>query len=371
MGDANTVVAPGSVDLNPLNAEDYERLGRIAMGSALAGYVMGAAGEEWTLHENRAALRRWALYPRVLRDVEPVDTKISLLGRELSMPLLPAPLAFLGIAHRDGEIAVARAANALGTAMCLSTFATISTAELAAAVPDARFWFQLYLLRDRGMTRALVQQALAAGAEALVITADAPRIGRRERDARSGFSIARDTPVPALEGLLSRSRDLSVAEIFELVDPSPTWVRAEEIFGLSDVPVLVKGILAPEDGRIACECGAAGVIVSNHGGRQLDGACASIDALAEVSELVGSRMPVLLDGGIRRGADVVKALALGAAAVLVGRPTFWALAARGEEGVRHLFGLLHDELELALALTGCGRPGDVEREHLRRTVAQV
>lgn len=360
-----TVVGSSSTEPGALSAEDYERLGRITVGSALAGYVAGGAGEEWTLRENRAALRRLSLCPRVLCDVGPIQTKTSLLGEDLAMPLLTAPLAFLGMAHRGGEPAVARAASALKTVMCLSTFATVSAAELVAAAPDTRFWFQLYPLRDRGMTRALVEQARAAGAGALLLTADAPRIGRRERDARSGFSIPPTTPIPALQGLMCQDRELSAAKIFELVDPAPTWRYAEEIIALADLPVLVKGVLAPQDGRIACECGAAGVVVSNHGGRQLDGVGASVDALADVVEAVDGHVPVLLDGGIRRGSDVVKALALGAAAVLVGRPIFWALAARGEAGVRHLLTLLEEELELALALVGCGGPDDVTRDHLR------
>lgn len=364
MGRPETRTPP--VDRLPLNANDYERLGRLATGAALAGYVAGGAGEEWTIEENRAALRRWSLRPRVLRDVAPVHTAVTLFGRELSMPLLLAPLAFLGMARRGDEIAAARAACTEGTAICLSTFATVSIAALARAVPQARPWFQLYLLRDRGLTAALVEQAAAAGADALLITVDAPRMGRRERDLRSGFSIPRTTPLPMLDGLSHGRGELSAAELFETVDPNPTWARLEEICALTDLPVLVKGVLAPEDGRIACELGAAGVVVSNHGGRQLDGAVASLDALPEVVESVGRRIPVLFDGGIRRGSDLVKALALGADAVLLGRPVFWALAARGEAGVSHLLALLRDELELTLALLGCGNVEEVGTEHVRR-----
>jgi 4-hydroxymandelate oxidase len=356
-------------DLNPLSAYDYERLGRIAVSSALASYVMGGADDEWTLRENHAALKRWSLCPQVMRDVEHVHTNVTLLGHELSMPLLVAPLAFLGMAHSAGETAAARAASAQGTAICLSTFATVSAAQLARGTPQSVFWFQLYLLRDHGMTKALVEQAVEAGASALLITVDAPRIGHRERDLRNGFSIPQATPIPVLEGLSPRQRALSAAELFRLVDPSPTWARVEEIFALTDRPVLVKGILAPKDGRTACEHGAAGVVVSNHGGRQLDGACASLDALPGVVEAVGGRAPVLVDGGMRRGSDVVKALALGAEAVLIGRPAFWALAARGEAGVAHLLALLRDELELALALMGCKHPHEVSPEHLRRAAA--
>jgi 4-hydroxymandelate oxidase len=350
----------------PLSAHDYERLGRIALNSALAGYVIGGADDEWTLRDNLAALKRWSLCPRVMADVEHVQTGVTLLGSTLSMPLLIAPLAFLGMARPAGEIAAARAASAQGTVMCLSTFATVSATQLACGAPKSKFWFQLYLLRDRGLTKALVEQAAAAPASALVITVDAPRIGYRERDLRNGFLIPPATPLPALEGLSRRRGELSAAEIFRLVDPAPTWARVEEVSALTELPVLVKGVLAPQDGRAACDHGAAGVIVSNHGGRQLDGARASLDALPEVVEAIDGRVPVLIDGGLRRGSDILKALALGAQAALIGRPAFWALAAGGEAGVAHLLCLLRNELELALALLGCKHPSEVSIEHLRR-----
>jgi 4-hydroxymandelate oxidase len=353
----------------PLNAHDYEQLGLSALNAGLAGYVLGGADDEWTVHENRAAAERWSLCPRVMVDVEHVQTAVTLFGAKLSMPLIVAPLAFLGMARPAGEVAVARAASAQGTLMCLSTFATVSALQLAGCAPKAPFWFQLYLLRDRGLTKALVEQAAAAGASAIVLTADAPRLGRRERDLRSGFSIPAGLPIPVLEGLSRRHRELSAAEMFELVDPGPTWKRAEEVCALTELPVLIKGVLSPRDAHAACEHGAAGVIVSNHGGRQLDGARASLDALPEVVEAVGGRARVLADGGLRRGSDVVKALALGAQATLIGRPVFWALGARGETGVAHLLALLRDELELALALLGCRDPREVGREHVRRAAA--
>lgn len=352
--------------VDPLNAHDYERLGRAALNSALDGYVIGGADDEWTLRENRAALQRWSLCPRVMVDVEHVQTAITMFGAEFSMPLVVAPMAFLGMARSEGEIAVARAASALGTVMCLSTFGTVSATQLARSMPESAFWFQLYLLRDRGLTKALVEQAVAAGATALLITVDAPRIGYRERDLRSGFSIPKAMPIPVLEGLSRRRRELSAAEMSRLIDPGPTWARAEEVIAHTELPVLVKGVLAPQDGKAACEHGAAGIIVSNHGGRQLDGASASLDALPDVVEAVGGSAPVLVDGGLRRGSDVVKALALGAEAVLIGRPAFWALASGGEAGVAHLLSLLRNELERALALLGCKHPREVGIEHLRR-----
>jgi len=352
----------------PLNALDYQRLGERALAASdprLAGYVGGGAGEELTLSANREAFDRWALCPRVMQGVERVDTGAQILGARLSMPVLVAPLAYLGLAAEDGETAAARAAASLGTAICVSLFTTASLGAVAAAGTGPAPWFQLYLLRDRSATRALAEQAAAAGAGALVVTVDAPRLGRRERDLRSGFTIPGDVSLPMLEAVPSRWREMSPAELFRLVDAGADWSRVAELAELAGLPLVVKGVLASADAQAACDHGAAAVIVSNHGGRQLDGARASLDALPEVVEGLRGRATVLLDGGVRRAADVVKALALGADAVLLGRPVFWALAARGEAGVAHLLGLLRDELELALALLGCAAPRDLRPEHLR------
>jgi isopentenyl diphosphate isomerase/L-lactate dehydrogenase-like FMN-dependent dehydrogenase len=331
----------------------------------LVGYVAGGSGDESTLRANRVAFGSWALSPRVMRGVERVDVSVEVLGARLSMPVLIAPLAYLGLGFQDGDMATARAASALGTVMCVSSFAGASVAEIAAAGPGPAPWFQLYPLRDRGLTRVMAEEAAAAGAKALLVTVDAPRLGNRERDLRSGFEIPSGTPLPMLEAKSSRHRDMSPAELFGLVDSGASWSRIEEFVEQIGLPVIVKGVLGAEDGRAACEHGASGVIVSNHGGRQLDGAGASLDALPEVVEGVDGGAVVLLDGGLRRAADVVKALALGAKAVLLGRPIFWALAARGEPGVAHLLGALRDELELTLALLGCTGPGEVGLEHLR------
>jgi isopentenyl diphosphate isomerase/L-lactate dehydrogenase-like FMN-dependent dehydrogenase len=356
----------------PLNALDYERHGAAALAASdpgLAGYVGGGAGEELTLRANRDAFDRWALCPRAMQGVEQVDLRAEVFGARLSMPVLAAPLAYLGMAAERGEMATARAVGALGTAMCVSPFTTVPLADLAGAGDGPAPWFQLYLLRDRGATRALAEQAVAAGAGALIVTVDAPRLGRRERDLRSGFAISGAVSLPMLEAASSRHRRMSPVELFELVDAGADWSRVEELAELTALPLVVKGVLAAADARAACEHGAAGVVVSNHGGRQLDGARASLEALPEVVEGLGGRAAVLLDGGVRRAADVVKALALGADAVLLGRPVFWALAARGEAGVAHLLGLLRDELELTLALLGCAAPEDVRLEHLRRADA--
>jgi len=349
----------------PLNALDYQRLGEAALDPGLAGYVGGGAADEQTLRANREAFGRWALCPRVMTDVERVETGASVAGIRLSMPVLIAPLAYLGMAGHGGEVAAARAASAIGTAMCVSAFANASFTEIAAAGPGPAPWFQLYLMRDRGLTLALAEATAAAGAGALLVTVDAPRLGRRERDLRSGFEIPADIALPMLDAAYGGRREMSPVELFELVDPAAGWDRIAELVERIGLPVIVKGMLSAEDAVVACEHGAAGVVVSNHGGRQLDGAWASLDALPEVVDAVGGRATVLLDGGVRRGADVIKALGLGAEAVLLGRPVFWALAARGEAGVADLLAVLREELELALALLGCTAPGEVGRGRLR------
>jgi isopentenyl diphosphate isomerase/L-lactate dehydrogenase-like FMN-dependent dehydrogenase len=280
------------------------------------------------------------------------------------MPLLVAPTAIQKMCHPDGEEATARAAAAAGTLMTLSTIATATPADVAQAAPGAPRWFQLYCFEDEGVTRALVDQAVEHGYSAIVLTVDAPRGGRRERDLRTGFQVPPEVAVPSVAAALGHPARLTIAELFAMFDRSLTWRDLERIRGLSDLPLLVKGVLTEEDARLACEAGVDGIVVSNHGGRQLDGVAATIDALPEVVEAVEDRVEVFVDGGIRRGTDVVKALALGARAALVGRPVLWGLAAGGEEGVRHVLELLRDELELALLLCGCPTPADVTPAHI-------
>ena len=253
---------------------------------------------------------------------------------------------------------MARAARTVGTAMCLSTLATSTPAEVAAA--GSLRWFQLYVFRDEGVTRELVAQAREHGFTALVLTVDTPVVGRRERDFRTGFTSPPEVAVASLGG-----GGMTPAEAFSLMSPSVTWRDVARLAEAAGLPVLVKGVLTAEDASLACEHGAAGVIVSNHGGRQLDGVAATIDALPEVAEAVGGRVEVLLDGGIRRGADVVKALALGARAALVGRAPLWGLAVDGEAGARHVLELLRDEIALGLRLLGCPSPAEVTRAHVQ------
>jgi isopentenyl diphosphate isomerase/L-lactate dehydrogenase-like FMN-dependent dehydrogenase len=346
-----------------LNVADYEREAERRLDAGPFGYYAGGAGDEVTLRDNVASFSRWQLRPRVLVDVGEVTTATEVLGREVSMPLLVAPTAFHRLAHPDGELATARAAAAAGTVMCLSTLSSVAPAELAAAAPGARLWFQLYWSADRGFTADLLARVADAGFEALVLTVDFPAAGRRERDLRTAFALPEDLPTPNIPGSLHREG--FHAALGEIVDTTLSWRDLEWLREHCALPVLLKGILSAEDALLSAEHGAAGVIVSNHGGRQLDGVAASLDALPEVVEAVGERVEVLLDGGIRRGTDVLKALALGARAVLAGRAVLWGLAVGGEQGVRDVLELLRAEIALGLTHLGCRSPAEVSGAHVK------
>jgi 4-hydroxymandelate oxidase len=268
------------------------------------------------------------------------------------------------MAHPDGEVAVARAAAAAGTIMCLSTFATTSPANVAEAAGERRGWFQLYWHPDRGLTKGVLDQAREAGFSAVVLTVDLPVLGRRERDLRTGFELMPEYRLEVYASALGELGAITPTLVAELVDPSLTWRDLEWLHENAGLPVIVKGILTAEDAVLAAEHGCDAVVVSNHGGRQLDRAVASLDALPEVAQAVGDRVEILMDGGIRRGTDVAIALALGARAVLVGRPVIWGLAARGADGAQHVLELLRDELLVALALLGCSSTDDVGPAHV-------
>ncbi len=342
-----------------LNVFDYEAAAAEVLDPGALGYFAGGAGDEVTLRDNVEAYRRYTLRPRVLVDVAGCTTRTTVLGHEISLPVLVAPVAFQRLAHPDGEVATARAARAAGTIMCLSTIATASPAEVAET--GSQRWFQLYVMRDDGVTRELIAQARDHGYTALLLTSDAPVAGHRERDRRTGFVLPPHVTVAALG-----KRNLTPGEVLGLVSPSLTWRDVERIGSEAGLPVLVKGVQSVEDARLACEHGAAGLVVSNHGGRQLDGVPATIDLLSAVAEAVDGRVEVLLDGGIRRGTDVVKALALGARAVLAGRAVLWGLAVDGEAGARAVLGLLEAEILNALQLLGCRTPADVTAAHVAR-----
>jgi 4-hydroxymandelate oxidase len=335
-----------------INLHDYEQAAATRLAPGALAYYTGGANDERTLHENRAAFgRRW-IVPRVGRDVSTIDPSTEVLGRRWPWPLLLCPTAFHRMAHPDGELGTARAAAARGITMTLSTSSSTDLAEVA-AVGGPR-WFQVYLLADPGARRAHVERAVHAGYEALVLTLDLPRIGRRERDIRVGFAVPDDVhvPNPAIAAGVRIEEGIRLPFVDRI-----TWDDVDWLAGFGR-PVVVKGILHADDARLALAHGAAAVQVSNHGGRQLDGAIASIDALPAVVDALGGQVPVLLDGGVRRGTDVLVALALGAAAVGIGRPALWGLAVNGEAGVGAVLDLLTAEIELAMALAGVASVAD-------------
>ena len=343
-----------------LNVWDYEELAERALDPGVYAYIAEGAGDEYTLRDNVLAFRRYALRPRMLAGVDEASTAVTVFGRELTLPVVVAPVAWQAVMHRDGDLATARAAARAGTVMCVSTFALVALSELAAATPPGTLWFQLYPFRDEGLNRALVEQARAAGCGALVVTVDAQVIGVRERGIRSGLRF----PEATFPGPLAKIRGTRASDLQSLLNRSLGWGDIERFAAEAGMPVIVKGLLTAEDAVLACERGAAGVVVSNHGGRQLDGVQASVDALPAIADAVDARAEVFLDGGIRRGSDIVKALALGARAVLLGRPALWGLAGRGEDGVREVLELLRHELAVALTLSGCASPADVTRAHV-------
>jgi 4-hydroxymandelate oxidase len=307
-------------------------------------YYAGGAGDEWTLRESRAAWERWSLRPRVLAGVGEPDPSTVVLGDRLAFPVLVAPWAYQRMAHPDGELATARAAGEAGTIMVVSTTAFDIAADVATA-GDGSVWWQLYVFEDRGHTEETLHRVVDAGYRAVCLTVDFPQAGLRYRDARSGFVM----PIGLPGSDLVYEPELSWEDL--------PWIR-ERIGGL---PLVLKGILTGEDARLAVEAGVDGIVVSNHGGRQLDGSPAGITVLPEIVVAGGGRVPVLVDGGVRRGVDVVRALALGAAAVLVGRPCAWGLAAAGGDGVRDVLGILRQELVNAMALCGARSVPEIGR----------
>lgn len=346
---------------------DYEPLARERMSAPAWAYLNGGSGDEWTLRENVAAFARIALRARVLRDMASASTRISLLGADLAAPILLAPLAFQKLAHPEGELASVIAAGALDTAMVVSTQASVSLEEIAAHAP-APLWFQLYIQPDRDFTAALVRRAEQAGYRALVVTVDAPVNGLRNREQRAGAALLPGMEAVNLRGMRTPPPPAPEALLFgtPLLAAAPTWADLTWLRGLTRLPILLKGITEPGDAARTIETGMDGIIVSNHGGRTLDGVRATVELLPEIVAAANGAVPVLMDGGVRRGNDVLRALALGAAAVLVGRPYVHALAAAGAPGVAHVLRLLRAELELAMTLTGCATIADIDRAVLVR-----
>ena len=344
---------------DPINIADYEALAREKMSSMAYDYYAGGALDEVTLRRNQSAFEEILLRYRVLRDVSTRDLTTTVLGEEIAMPLLVAPTAFHQLAHPDGEIATARAAGEAGTIMILSTLSNCPIEEVTAASQHS-VWFQLYVFKDRGVTRDLVQRAATAGCKALVLTVDAPFLGTRERDVRNRFELPSHLMAsnmagnPELEPVEHNASELA-SYVGEMFDASLTWEVVDWLRGITEMPVLIKGIVHPDDARLAAEHGASGIVVSNHGGRQLDTSPATIEVLPEIVDALDGSIEVLIDGGVRRGSDILKAVALGATAVLAGRPVLWGLAANGEKGVAHVLSILRSELDVALGLCGCNR----------------
>jgi isopentenyl diphosphate isomerase/L-lactate dehydrogenase-like FMN-dependent dehydrogenase len=362
---ATTAYPPTSdpaVDLARIaTLDDFEIHARDRIHPAAYSYIADGAWAGETVADNVAAWRRYRLLPRVLVDVTTVDLRTTLLGREVAMPLASAPASLHSLCHADAEIGTARAASAAGALQVLSTASSRSLEDVAAVDPGAPRWFQLYVARDRGFTRSLVERAAAAGYAAIALTVDLPVLGRRIGLLRSPFEPGPGVyaNLPAADGLGSDPSELTDTRAISF-----TWDDLAEIRSWSRLPLVLKGILAPADARLAIDHGVDGVWVSNHGGRQLDRVPAAVDALGPVAEAVDGRAEVYVDGGVRWGTDVVTALALGARAVFTARPFLYALACAGSAGVAHGLSLMHEELERALALLGATSPAGVRREHV-------
>ena len=342
----------------PINVDEYQKAARERLSRMAYDYYASGSWDEITLHENRAAFDRTTLVYRVLRDISSRDFSTSVLGRKIALPLFVAPTAFHRLAHDEGEVATAKAASAAGIPFTLSTMATRSIEEVAQVATGPK-WFQLYVYKDREATRALVDRAVAAGFEALVLTVDAQIWAHRERDVRNRFHLpagleARNLLAAGKADMPQMDQGSGLgAYVQSLFDPSLSWRDVEWLAGISDLPVMIKGVVHPDDAVSAADHGAAAVVVSNHGGRQVDTAPATFEVLPRIADAAGDRLEILMDGGVRRGSDIVKALARGARAVGIGRAALWGLSVDGQAGVEHVIHILADEFERVAALCGC------------------
>ena len=328
----------------PITVAEYEPLARATMDRGAWDYYAGGAGDERSLRAARDAWDRLRLRPRILVDVASRDLSTTAFGRSLAHPVIVAPMAAHDLAHPDAERATARGAAAAGALFTLSTISSVPMEEVAAAAPEAPKWFQLYAPADRSACQALVERAAAAGYEAVAVTVDLPLPGNRERDRRNGFALHLGVHLPP-------DQATDEGGIIEL--PTFTWDDLAWLRSVCPIPLVAKGVLRADDAVRAVDAGCDGIWVSNHGGRQLDTSVAGVDALPEIAAAVGDRALLVVDGGVQRGIDVLKGLALGADLVAVGRPVLWGLAVDGSDGVQHVLELVRDELSLAMALAGC------------------
>jgi len=355
--------------LTILNLENLESSARERLDPMLYDYIAGGAGDECSLRESRAAWNRVQLLPRMLRGVADRNLGTTVLGSAVSFPVLVPPMGFQGLCHTDAEVATASATAAEGTIFCASTVSNKSLEAIAQANGAGPRWFQLYVYRDKSVTRGLVERAAAAGYSALCLTVDTPLAGNRERDRRNSLRMPAHLELanfPASHTAQHHQGSGPGSALAQYIahqwDPGLTWEDVAWLQSISPMPVVVTGVLAPDDAKLAAEHGAAAVIVSNHGGRQLDTVPAPVTMLPEVVDAVAGRCEVVVDGGIRRGIDVLKALALGARAVLVGRPVLWGLTLDGADGVRAVLQHIRAELDLAMALAGCRTVADITRD---------
>lgn len=341
-----------------LNLREMEQAAYGVLSPAALAYYKGGANDEVTLRANRDGYAQLRLRPRMLVDVTNVDTSTEVLGIPLAFPVGIAPCAMHGLVHPDAEVGTARAAASMGSLMTLSTMSHRTIEDVAGAAAG-RFWFQLYLYRDREVSRALIARAEAAGARALVLTVDAPKLGRREEIIRTPVFIEAGTVLPNIGPRRAGTEHLDDMVYFDsLLDPALTWQDIAWLRGQTALPIILKGLLTAEDAALAAEHGCH-IWISNHGGRQLDTAVTALEALPEMAEAAAGRAELYLDGGITRGTDVLKALALGAKAVFIARAALYGLALAGEDGVRHTLKLLQDELMLAMALSGKTKIADL------------
>lgn len=350
----------------PINIYDFETIARDKLTQMAYDYYRSGSHDEITLSENCEAFKRIFLKYRILIDVSKRDLSTEVLGQNISMPLLIAPTAFHKMAHPDGEVATAKAAGDAGTIMILSTLSNSDVEDVVKAT-DGPVWFQLYVYKDREVTKELVERITKAGCKALVLTVDAPMLGTRERDVRNRFNLPEGLSV---KNLLPLNKDkLPVMDdsglagyVQKHLDPSLSWKDIEWLRSITNLPIILKGIACKEDAALSVLHGANGIVVSNHGGRQLDTCRATIDVLPEVSDTVNGKIEILLDGGIRRGTDILKAVALGAKAVLIGRPVLWGLVADGHAGVSSVLSIFKKEFDIAMALCGCDSVKKITKE---------